>query len=275
MNKEQMITEFKQRYLRNENVSEKEIAINDHQFFRAVLEEFGSWHKFEKEMGFLQRHLREREKYFLFMMMKERKERFGVEALRHKNIEDEIKEKITEGFGTVKKLTKDILDGWNQERVLFEAHTYFVTGGTAQSLKKERSLLAENISRFFANEEHFYAEYEKRFLIQPLNEVQAEIVEVEPEVEELKEVSPVQNTVGIDLDFLVNIGYMPKEKAVSLKKAYSIPVEEVYKFVSELDSNVSEEKLQQENSLMYLAINRLGGLAAIRQEQKEEERKNA
>lgn len=275
MNKEEMITEFKQRYLRNEDVSEKEIAINDHQFFRTVLEEFGSWHKFEKEMGFLQRHLREREKYFLFMMMKERKERFGVEALRHKNIEDEIKEKITEGFGTVKKLTKDILDGWNQERVLFEAHTYFITGGTAQMLKKERSLLAENISRFFANEEHFYAEYEKRFLIQPLNEVQAEIVADVTEEEDLKDVTPVPNTVGIDLDFLVNIGYMPKEKAISLKKAYSIPEEEVYKFVSELDKNVSEEQLQQENSLMYLAINRLGGLEAIRQEQEAKERKEA
>jgi hypothetical protein len=264
MNRNEIITELKRRYLRNEPVTEKEIVESDPQFFYAVLQEFGSWHKLEKEVGLLQRHLKEREKYFLYLMMKERRERFGVEALRHKNIEEEVKEKIAEGFGTVKKLTKDILDGWNQDRVLYEAHTYFITGGTPESLKKDRSLLYENIYKYFADEEHFYKEYEKRFLIQPLDEVKEQ--PVQEKVEESLEVSETQDKfVGFDIDTLVAIGYMTKEEADEIRTAAAKPIEEVIEFVSKLDPNVTDQQLAKENRLMWLAIkHKFGSLDAAR-----------
>ena len=264
MIKSEIIAELKRRYLRNEPVTEKEIVESDPQFFYAVLQEFGSWHKLEKEVGLLQRHLKEREKYFLYLLMKERKERFGVEALRHKNIEDDLKEKIAECFGTVKKLTKEILDGWNQDRVLFEAHTYFITGGTPQALKKERSWLYENIFKYFADEEHFYQEYEKRFLIQPLEEVKAmpesEIVEDSQEVSDSQE-----SKVGFDIDTLVAIGYMTEKEAAEIKEAASKSIDEVIEFVSQLDPDVTDKQLAKENRLMWLAIkHKMGSLESAR-----------
>lgn len=265
MNRKEIITEFKTRYLKNDPITEKDIVISDPEYFRTVLEEFGSWHKLEKEVGILKRHIKEREKYFLFLMMKERKERFGVEALRHKNIEEEIKEKISDNFGTVKNLTKNILDGWNQDRVLFEAHTFFITGGTASSLKKYRSILFEKIPQFFVTEERFYKEYEKRFLIQPLNEDIVEQVEPEEEVEEVKSVPT--GSVGFNIETLVAIGYMKQEDVEELRAAASKSKEEILEFVSGLDSNITDQELAKENRLMWLAIkNQLGGIDAARQE---------
>ncbi|MGF7535589.1 hypothetical protein AAGG74_18205 [Bacillus mexicanus] len=167
MKKDEILKEVIFRYLRNEPIAEKDIAEYDYDFFRTVLREFGTWNRMEIDFGFKAKHRKERDKYFLYMMMKERKKRFGIEALKYKNIEDEIKEKITYHFKTVKNLTRDILEGWSKEKVLFEAHTYHLTGGTPENLSENKTLY-KNIIEFFDSEDKFYQEYEKHFFINPL-----------------------------------------------------------------------------------------------------------
>ncbi|MCK1999980.1 hypothetical protein MZM54_01105 [[Brevibacterium] frigoritolerans] len=263
MNRKEIITEFKRRYLKNESVTEKDVVVNDLQFFHLVLEEFGSWHKLVKEVGILNRHLKEREKYYLYLMMKERKERFPSDVLRKKNIEPEIKEKIANGFGTIKKLTHEILDGWNQDRVIYEAHTYFITGGTPELLSKKNPILSENIAKFFADEAHFYDEYQRRFLIQPLEEIQTQ-----QEIQEPEEVPAAQGQ-GLDISaLLLAVGYLDKDKADNIAAAEKTSIEEVQEFVNNLDPNMTESQLAEENARMFLAVvNKFGNLSNARQQQ--------
>lgn len=269
MKRNEIITEFKRRYLKNESVTEKDIVVNDLQFFHLVLEEFGSWHKLVKEVGLLNRHLKEREKYFLYLIMKERKERFPADVLRHKNIKPpELKAKIAEGFGTIKKLTHDILDGWNQDRVIYEAHTYFITGGRPELLSTDNPILSENIDKFFADEKHFYDEYQRRFLIQPLDEIHTQ-----QEIQEPEEV-PAAPT-GLDISaLLVAVGYLDKEKADNIAAAEKTSIEEVQEFVNNLDPNMTESQLAEENARMFLAVvNKFGNLSNARQQNVEKLKK--
>ncbi|WP_088362375.1 hypothetical protein [Bacillus cereus] len=257
--REDLITEYKRRFLKNETLSEKEVVNIDPDYFNLVLKVFGSWHKLEKEVGILQRHFKEREKYFLFLMMKERKERFGIEAMRHKNIEDSVKTSIMNGFGTVKKLTKDILDGWNQDRILFEAHTFFITGGKPNNLKKERSLLAKHIGKFFIDEEHFYDEYQKRFLIQPLenakNKSAAKTTVAKKPVKKKVEKQPMlSGNAGVDLEKLVKWGYISQDDAAAIKSALNITREQMIEFVESKPMNYGEKELKAENKEMWQAI---------------------
>lgn len=264
MNRNEIIEEVKLRYLRNEPITEKEIVASDLPFFHAVLEEFGSWHKMESEVGLKTKHIREREKYFLFMMMKERKERFGIEALRHKNIEDEVKLKITEYFRTVKKLTRDILDGWSQDRVLFETHTYHLIGGRPENLKRDRSLLYDNIIKFFISIDNFYQEYEKHFLINPLKESQQRSIRSDNTMKESSKVVEPENNTSVnafDLDTLVAYGFMEPEQADEIRKSAMITNDQIVEFVKELGDDVTSNQLFKDNRVMWVAIKkRFGGL---------------
>ncbi|MED2737572.1 hypothetical protein [Bacillus toyonensis] len=257
--REELKTEYKRRFLKNETLSEIEVVNIDPDYFNAVLKVFGSWHKLEKEVGILQRHFKEREKYFLFLMMKERKERFGMEAMRHKNIEENVKESIMNGFGTVKKLTKDILDGWNQDRILFEAHTFFITGGKPNNLKKERSLLFEHIGKFFIDEEHFYDEYQKRFLIQPLekanNNSTAKSSVIKRTNKKKAERRPMlSGDKLVDIDLLIKMGYITNEDAASIKNMMKITREQMIEFVESKPMNYGDTELKNENEGMWQAI---------------------
>lgn len=260
--KEELKTEYKRRFLKNETLSEIEVVNIDPDFFNVVLKVFGSWHKLEKEVGILQRHFKEREKYFLFLMMKERKERFGMEAMRHKNIEENVKESIMNGFGTVKKLTKDILDGWNQDRILFEAHTFFITGGKPNNLKKERSLLFEHIGKFFIDEEHFYDEYQKRFLIQPLEKTSNNtttkstvIKRTNKKKAERQKLLPTgSGNTELTVDKFLQWGYITKEDADEIKAAMNITREQLIEFVESKPMNYGDSDMKKEDKSMWRAL---------------------
>lgn len=284
-----LIDELKRRYLRNEPVTEQEIVQNDLEFFRKVIDAFGSWSKFEKKIGLLQRHLQERTRYFLYytMLLRSQSE-YGNERLRYKNIEPEMKKEIKKNFGTILKLTENIINGWSQDRVIFEAHTYFITGGLAQNLEAEKPELFEMIKLYFRDVNHFYEEYEKRFLIQPLNEVVVEAAgystdsaeesvnnvaqtsnqETEPTKEEISTPAASKQSSkkrGFDINSLVKAGYMSEDALKEVKEAASKSKEEVVDFVLGLDTQVTDQELSSTNRKMWLAVkNNFGDLESAR-----------
>ncbi|MFP7486497.1 hypothetical protein SFC65_20225 [Priestia filamentosa] len=263
MNREEIIEEMKLRYLKNEPITEREMVESDMPFFQDIIKVFGSWRKMEDSLGLKQRHINERERYFLFMTMKLRQERFGIDALRHKNIEEELKDKIKAQFRTVKKLIKEVINGWNQDRVVYEAHTYFLTGGTPESLQKKNPELYQKALLFFLSEEKFYNEYTKRLLINPIEEVE-KAQETEKVVEEELQNNSAQ---GFGLKDLVEIGYMSKQEAQEIQMAAVLPKEDVLKYLETLGPEIDSASLAQENRVMFLAIrNKFGTLEEARQE---------
>ncbi|MED4285407.1 hypothetical protein P4679_26130 [Priestia megaterium] len=288
--KEELKNKFYRLFLSYEPVTEKEIFNNNIEFFREVINTFESWSKFEKETGFLQRHLREREKFLLYMTMKTRAkdtDRFGpdcaVEALRHKNIGDKLKEKIAENFGTVKNLTNFINKNWNEDRVIFEAHSLFITGAEPHELAEKDPIMYDYLIEIFKGKdgdsakavENFYNEYVKRFMINPLEIAKASAkanteanTGVEQGIQEIeeKEMLPT-GRAGIDISTLEAIGYISSENANVVKESARMPREKILDYVSELDPSMKDSELANKDMTMWLAVkNVLGGLTNARKE---------
>jgi len=288
--KEELKNKFYRLFLAYEPVTEKEIFNKNIEFFTEVINTFESWSKFEKETGFLQRHLREREKFLLYMTMKTRaadEKRFGpdcaVEALRHKNIGDELKEKIAENFGTVKNLTNFINKNWNEDRVIFEAHSLFITGAEPHELAEKNPIMYDYLIEIFKGKdgdpakavENFYNEYVKRFMINPLEIAKASAkanteanTGVEQGIQEIeeKEMLPT-GRAGIDISTLEAIGYISSENANVVKESARMPREKILDYVSGLDPSMKDSELAKKDMTMWLAVkNVLGGLTNARKE---------
>ncbi|WP_456363763.1 hypothetical protein [Priestia aryabhattai] len=275
--------EFYKRFFLNQPVTELEVYNTDKDFFGKILNTFGSWAKFERETGFLQRHLREREKFFLYMKMKMRSQdvkRFGpnpaVEGLRHKSIEPEVKDRISECFGTIIALTNYIVDDWNEDRVVFEAHSHFITGASPEDLPKKDPIMYGKLIEIFAPkkdkenvakaEENFYAEYLKRFMINPLEMISAQksLQEGMAEIKE-KEKLPTVGDVGIDLKTLIAIGYIKQEDAEQILASSKVGKEEVLDYVNSLDENITDSQLASQDTAKWLAVkNKFGSLKKAR-----------
>ncbi|QJX80560.1 hypothetical protein [Priestia megaterium] len=290
LKKEELKNKFYRLFLSYKPVTEKEIFNTNIEFFTEVINTFESWSKFEKETGFLQRHLREREKFLLYMTMKTRakdEERFGpdcaVEALRHKNIDETLKEKIAENFGTVRNLTNFINKNWNEDRVIFEAHSLFITGAEPHELAEKDPIMYDYLIEIFKGKdgdpakavENFYNEYVKRFMINPLeiakasakanNEANTGVEQRIQEIEE-KEMLPT-GRAGIDISTLEAIGYISSENANVVKESARMPREQILDYVSKLDSSMKDSELAKKDMTMWLAVkNVLGGLTNARKE---------
>ncbi|MFB8424682.1 hypothetical protein ACFC4S_21965 [Priestia megaterium] len=291
LKKEELKNKFNRLFLSYKPVTEKEIFNTNIEFFTEVINTFESWSRFEKETGFLQRHLKEREKFLLYKMMKLRsqdKKRFGtdaeIEALRHKNIGEDLKEKISENFGSVKNLTNFINEMWNEDRVIFEAHNLFITGAEPHELAEKNPIMYEYLIEIFKGKdgdadkavENFYKEYVKRFMINPPEIAAAAATNTETntntgldqEIQEIEENEALPTgRPGIDISTLEAIGYISSENADVLKESAKMPREEILEYVSKLDPAMKDSELARKNMRMWLAVkNVLGGLRNAREE---------
>lgn len=160
--KETLALTMKQRYWRHEPVMEREVFREDQTLFTSIIDAFGSWHAMERTIGLKARHLRERERYLLYLMLKERKKRFGSESLRHKNIEPELKTRIASHFRSVKKLTH-MIGVWTPDTLIYETHTHFITGGSDEDFPYRKQVLS-----LYPDMDSFYDAYERRLLLHPI-----------------------------------------------------------------------------------------------------------
>ena len=243
MEKPDIIIVFKQKYLRNEPLDERYIYDNDQDFYQQVLTGWGSWHKFRTELGLLERHLKERERYFLYLTMVLRVGRFNEEVLRHKNIEPEMKDRIVEAFGSVRHLVKDIIEDWGPEKILYDVHTYLITGGLPKRLVNKRPMLYKRLLNEFDNEDAFYDEYKKRFWLDPRLEFDEETLD-----------ENVQDDDYSLLGLMVSLGYMSETEADNVRKSKEVSEIEVLKFVKTLPEDMTESDLANTNQKMWLAI---------------------
>lgn len=166
--KSKIIKIFKMKFLRNEDLSEVAIAKYDLNYLLAILDEYGSFYEFEKEIGYLGRHSREREKYALFLTVLERFQEIGPDALRPKNIEDDLMEQIKKYYGSLSNLTKKIILEPSEESVLFVAHSNFMKGITIDQFENKCPNLHKEIIQRFESLFNFSAVYQKKLFLNPV-----------------------------------------------------------------------------------------------------------
>lgn len=213
MKKKELKKKFKYAYLNNEPLNEIDVLKNDHEFFLNIVEAYGSWADFKKEIGFLKRHLRERENFYLYCTFLSRYKKFGVEALKHKNIEEEFKVEMRREYKSVKYFTQTLIIERKEESIIYDAHLFFLTNEYPSQMKIKNPELYIRVIEHFRNIENFKAEYQKKFLFDPYEEES----QMRREKEE-KRKGITSNGLEVNLNNLVEWGYIDKEDLEEIKK---------------------------------------------------------
>lgn len=155
-------------YAKNFSFNEFDAKKNQEEFYNDVIKEFGTWQKGLKAHGINKKVLKEREKFHIYFIMKNRYEKYGEMALRPKNIDPLIKDRITETYKTIKNL-KIMLDTWNEEKTLFEVRKKILTGNQFEDLFDEDGDLTRNIKEMFKNPFNLEKEYNNKFGLRKQN----------------------------------------------------------------------------------------------------------
>lgn len=201
--------EYIRMYLSGESLNEYDILNSKESFFRSVLQSYGSWHNFEKSVGILQRHIREREKFELYWIFKRREEKFGPESLRHKNIESKFKKKISDNFRTVTYLTNDLIKNMNNEALLYEVHAEILCGETLETIKKNEVMI-NRIEKNYDGLKGFKEEYKKMFLIEIPEKTISKDMDEELDYELL-------STVFSDIQTLLDVGFITEKRLLEIQ----------------------------------------------------------
>lgn len=164
LTKVQANEKIKEMFITDMDVTNEEaLKKNQRKFHKEVLSVYGSWDKALRANGISKRKQIQREKFVLYFMLKDRKEKYGPESVRPKNIQpEEFKDRIVRTFKTYKAL-KDIVENWNEDKVMFELHGAILTGETIPTIKENDSELYENMLAEFSTVEAAIEQYNKRF----------------------------------------------------------------------------------------------------------------
>lgn len=162
MDKVQINHQFREMYAKNEEFDESVAKKNRKKLYNAVIAKYGDWDKALKLHGVTKKRLKERKKYFLYQIMRNRYEKFGEEALRPKNIEEEMKKEIVDVYDTLKNLNRSV-KFWNDEKTIYELRSYLLAGFTMESVKEADAKLYQKIEEQFGSIEEAKEEYLNRF----------------------------------------------------------------------------------------------------------------
>lgn len=198
-------------YLSGESLREYDILEKNELFFKTVLIKYGSWNNFEKSVGILQRHIRERERFELYWIFKRRLKEFGEESLRHKNIEDMFKEKMVDHFRTVSYVTNTLIKQGKNEALYYEVHARILCGITFEEILKLEEFKKFGIDKI--DKDSFFEEYQRKFLLD-LNKIYTIDNKEELDFELLE-------TVFTDVKTLIEIGFLDEDKLLEIQKELS------------------------------------------------------
>lgn len=164
LTKVQANEKIKEMFITDKEVANEEsVKKTERKFHKEVLSVYGSWDKALRANGISKRKQIQREKFVLYFMLKNRKEKYGAESVRPKNIQpEEFKDRIVKTFKTYKAL-KDIVENWNEDKVMFELHGAVLTGETIPTIKHNDPELYDNMVAEFLTVEAAIEQYNKRF----------------------------------------------------------------------------------------------------------------
>lgn len=275
--KQKLAENLKEHYVLDGNFSEEYVQKHNKPLFKLANEVYGDWQKALRNNQISKRKIREREKFVLYCMMKNRYEKWDKEALRNKNVLPvEIKDRIVDVYKTMKTL-KDVIFNWSEERVLYELHAYFLKGGTFEQLEEDEPTLYENMLEYFQDLNHLVQQYDRRFgmpTIDPEHLVASLQDELEPiqvagnENEEVLETVgeapvPVENSfLNGDLeDILVKLNYIEKDDIQHLKEATHISKEDISTYLFSMlaqvkmqDKKLTDNMIKEDDASMFFAI---------------------
>ena len=290
MDKQAMNEEIKRMYVLNENMEEAEVSKEKTELYFSVLETYGSWQKALRLNGIGKRALKERQRFMTYCVMKGRLEKYGEEALRPKNIDEETKEKITEVYTSIKELTKEILKNWTEEKVMYELRLYLLTGGKVNGLESNNPELYHHMKTLFGSFEKAAEEYSERFGTKIEREaavsketleeaakkptaVKSKAAKQQPKKQEKKGRSKEKtkektDSTAIALEELLAMGYLTEDQVAEIRMAKEVSDQEMFDFLMDeivqarIDgTKLTEERLKERNSAMYHAvISRFGKL---------------
>lgn len=247
-------------YIFYADLDEKEIKKERKLLYKEAIDAYGTWEKALVTNGITKRKIREREKFVLYYLLKVRFEKYGVEAIRPKNVHpDDIKNRIVHSFKTLKTL-KDIVLNWNEEKVMYELHAVFLTGTPVDTLKEKFPELYEQMLGYFSSYTNALNEYNKRFGLpdispekNPMNETN--LLQTRPQKVNNEEVDDLMSML-IKLRYIDN-----KSDAKAITEANRLRKEEVNSFLLHAlaEAQISgipltEDTIKTKNPVIYFAM---------------------
>lgn len=268
-------------YVLDHTFNEQLVQAEQKDFYQNVVGMYGTWQKGLRAYSINRKKLKEREKFHLYWILKQRYEKYGEMALRPKNIDPVIKDRIVDVYKTMKNLNR-IIKTWEEDKVLYETRALLLSGEQLDKIKQTQPSIYKQIIKFYEDIEGFQEEYENRFGIQkqtidvaqteePVEEspvattVQKEETnEPTPVVEQVAEPThetPVKSANELE-ELLIKCGVLTKEQIQTLYTIGSISKDDVVVFIMEKileakkeGKTLSEETIQAADPTMYLAVN--------------------
>lgn len=282
---------LREMYALNESFEEKVVKKKHKKLYKAIIDKYGNWEKAMKLHGVTKKRLKERSKFQLYHIMKNRYDNYGSEALRPKNIKDGLKEEIVEVYSTIKNLKRSLFQ-WDEDKVMYELRAYILSGGKVEEIQKGNVALSTKINDVFGGIEEVKDEYIGRFglkrfkadtapsvfdgmiaddeheektetVVTPMKDYkkQKDVVE-KVEVEELGGLFDLAKIDGYEmLDMLVKAGELSKDTANNFKEIGQKTDKEIASFlmreILEAQSKgmkLTAKKIQEKDETMFYAI---------------------
>ncbi|QST03071.1 hypothetical protein IMZ31_21215 (plasmid) [Pontibacillus sp. ALD_SL1] len=164
MTKKAAINEkLKEIFVYDGNLDEDHVAEAYSDFYKEATTYYSSWSKVLRNNQITKKKRREREKFMIYMILKQRYEKHGEEALRKKNVQpEEFKKRVLKAFKSLQDVL-DIVEKWNPDRVLYEMHASFLSGTTVRSFSQEEPDLYKRMMREFGDYKTAIERYDALF----------------------------------------------------------------------------------------------------------------
>lgn len=168
--KESLNEKIREMFIFCTDLDANNVRENEKELYKEIVDVYGNVEKALRVNGITKKKLKEREKFAIYEMLKRRREKFGEEALRLKNIyPNQFKKRIVESYKTVKAV-KDLIDNWNERKVLFEMHRSFITGMKLDEVENVYPELYKEIQDYFGSYEQALESYDKWFGLPTIQE---------------------------------------------------------------------------------------------------------
>lgn len=240
--------QLREMFGKHESLEEEEVRKKHPEVYDLGVATYGTWGKALALNGVKKKRLMERERFYLYFLMKERYRKFGEEALRHKNIDEETKTRIVDAYKTVKSLNVNVV-GWTRDRVLYEVRKLVLTGVDINRLKEADADLYKQMIRFFKTKEKMWKEYEQRFelkkfqaVVNTLEEETTKEVEIpKPVVKEEKQEKQEKPKPKVKEKTNEKPEQKKERKAKNGKQDLEKVAEEMYEYLKEIHYFENEE----------------------------------
>ncbi|PGK51609.1 hypothetical protein CN918_27845 [Priestia megaterium] len=276
MTKQDVNEAIKKLYIMNESLEESDVKKLHKKLYKNAINLYGQWDKVLRGNFITKKKLKERQRFMLYAMLKNRYMQKGADKLKYKEIDPDTKEQIVQYYKTVKALKDIVISKWTEDKVMFEMRIVFMSGATVQNLDTEYPVLYEHILNHYNSLEMALEDYDKRFGMPTISadmsvsKKQTASLELvlpsKPEEQpQHSDEGPVLEN-GLELEELANImvriDYLDnKQDLYSMVEAQKVDVQEIQAYVmpryvtSKFDNKEFTLKtIYKENPVMHFAI---------------------